>query len=127
VKHSSRTLLSEMHAIAEARRTLHGEVALSPWPPGHVAGAGQMMRYLAHGIPLLAMDQWDPAEAAMLIEKHRVVASSFTPFHLSGLIEAAERDQRDLSSLASCLVGANLPHISIASSIVMLRVGHAGR
>lgn len=106
VKHSSRTLLSEMHAVAEARRNLPNETTLSPWPPGHVAGAAQMMRYLAHGIPMVAMDQWDPAEAALLIEKYRVVASSFTPFHLSGLIEAAERDGRDLSSLASCLVGA---------------------
>lgn len=106
VKHSARTLLSEMHAIAEARRALTSEVSLSPWPPGHVAGAGQMMRYLAHGVPLVAMDQWNPAEAAMLIEKHRVAASSFTPFHLSGLIDAAERDGRDLTSLVSCLVGA---------------------
>jgi acyl-CoA synthetase (AMP-forming)/AMP-acid ligase II len=106
VKHSARTLLSELRAVAEARRALASEIAFSPWPPGHVAGACQMMRFLAHGVPLVTMDQWEPGEAAQLIEQHRVVSSSFTPFHLSGLIDAADRDGRDLSSLASCLVGA---------------------
>jgi acyl-CoA synthetase (AMP-forming)/AMP-acid ligase II len=105
VQHSSRAILAELDAITHSRRRLV-EVNLNPWPPGHVAGAWQMFRYLALGTPLVAMDMWEPGEAAMLIERHRVSACSFTPFTLSGLIEAAERDRRDLSSLKSCLVGA---------------------
>ena len=105
VCHSSRTLLSELEAVAHARRNII-EITLSPWPPGHVAGACTMMRYLAHGKKLVLMDQWDAADAAMLVEKHRISAGSFTPFHLTGILDAADRDGRDLSSLVSCLVGA---------------------
>ncbi len=106
VKHSARTLLSEVDAIAWSRRDLEDEIAFCPWPPGHVAGAFQLMRFLVTGAPVVLMDQWEPGEAAMLVEKYRIVSSSFTPFHLSGLLEAAERDGRDLSSLRSCMVGA---------------------
>lgn len=106
VMHSSKTLLSEMAALAYARRKLVVETTLSPWPPGHVAGACSMMRYLVQGIPLVLMDQWEPAEAAQLIETYQVCACSFTPFHLTGLLDAADRDNRDISSLVSCLVGA---------------------
>ena len=106
VQHSNRSLLSELAAIAEARKRIAVERTLSPWPPGHVAGACSMLRYLIQGTPLILMDQWEPGEAAMLIEQHGVSACSFTPFHLSGLLDAADRDGRDLSSLVSVLVGA---------------------
>ena len=107
VQHSNRTLLAELAAMAEARRALAGrEVALSPWPPGHVAGVIQLMRFLVDGVPLVAMDQWDPATAAALVARHRVTSTSGTPFHLGGMLDAAERDGRDLSSLSHYAVGA---------------------
>jgi len=105
VCHTSRTLLSELGQVSYARRAI-AEVNLSPWPPGHVAGACTMLRYLVQAKKLVLMDQWDAADAAMLIERHAISASSFTPFHLSGILDAADRDGRDLSSLASCMVGA---------------------
>jgi acyl-CoA synthetase (AMP-forming)/AMP-acid ligase II len=106
VRHSHRTLLSEMAIMKAARQQLGEETTLSPWPPGHVAGALSLMRFLIGDTNLILMDQWEPGKAAMLIEKERVNASSFTPFHLNGLIEAADRDKRDLSNLVHCLVGA---------------------
>ncbi|MET0376470.1 MAG: AMP-binding protein [Rhizorhabdus sp.] len=105
VCHSSRTLLSELIAVQAARRGIT-EVVLSPWPPGHVAGACTMMRFIVQGIKLVLMDQWDAATAAELIEREKVSAGSFTPFHLTGILDAADRDQRDLSSFISVLVGA---------------------
>ncbi|MET0370391.1 MAG: AMP-binding protein [Sphingobium sp.] len=105
VCHSSRTLLSELIAVQEARLGIK-EVVLSPWPPGHVAGACTMMRFIVQGIKLVLMDQWDAGAAAMLIERERVSAGSFTPFHLTGILDAADRDGRDLSSFVSVLVGA---------------------
>jgi acyl-CoA synthetase (AMP-forming)/AMP-acid ligase II len=105
VMHSSRSMLAEIEVLVATRAPGEAVVSLSPWPPGHVAGALSMLRFLT-GIPLVAMDQWDAATAAFLIERHRVTASSGTPFHLSGIVEAADRDGRDLSSLRSYLVGA---------------------
>lgn len=106
VRHSNRTLLSELVSSRMAREPLPGETVLSPWPPGHVAGALTMMRFLVEGTPLVLMDRWDASEAAMLIEREKVTSSSFTPFHLTGLLDAAERDGRDISSLTRCVVGA---------------------
>ncbi|MDO7842278.1 AMP-binding protein [Sphingomonas immobilis] len=105
VCHSSRTLLSEMAQVAYARRAIV-EVTLSPWPPGHVAGACTMMRYITQGSKLVLMDQWDVTDAAMLVERHRISSGSFTPFHVTGILDAADRDGRDLSSMVSVLVGA---------------------
>jgi acyl-CoA synthetase (AMP-forming)/AMP-acid ligase II len=65
-----------------------------------------MMRYLVQGLKLLLMDQWTGAEAAQLIEEHRISACSLTPFHLTAILDAADADGRDLSSLRNCLVGA---------------------
>ncbi|QJQ31415.1 AMP-binding protein [Sphingomonas lacunae] len=106
VKHSHRSLLAELAVQQAARGHVQNEVVLSPWPPGHVAGALSMLRFLVHGVPIVAMDQWDATAAARLIEEHRVTSSSGTPFHLSGIIEAAERDGRDVGSLINYLVGA---------------------
>ena len=105
VCHSSRTLLSELVAFARARQN-SVEITLSPWPPGHVAGACTMLRYLVNGTKLVLMDQWDASQAATLIDAHRVSACGFTPFHLTGLLDAADRNGHDLSTLVSCLVGA---------------------
>jgi non-ribosomal peptide synthetase component E (peptide arylation enzyme) len=55
---------------------------------------------------MVLADQWDAGTAAELIERHAINSSSFTPFHLSGILDAADRDRRDWSSLTNCLVGA---------------------
>jgi len=106
VMHSSRSLLAELAIQAEARKDIANEVLLSPWPPGHVAGALSMLRFLALGTPLVAMDQWDASLAAELIDRHRVTSSSGTPFHLTGIMDAADRHGRDLTSLRNYIVGA---------------------
>jgi acyl-CoA synthetase (AMP-forming)/AMP-acid ligase II len=106
VMHSSRTLLAELDSMLAMRAGVVDDVVISPWPPGHVAGVLSMFRFLASGIPLVLMDQWDAALAAELVERHRITSSSGTPFHLSGMIDAADRDGRDLSSFRNYLVGA---------------------
>jgi acyl-CoA synthetase (AMP-forming)/AMP-acid ligase II len=106
VQHTSRTLLSEMATQAHAKRDGGAERVLSPWPPGHVAGAIGMLRYLVEGVPLVLMDQWSPDEAARLVAEHQVTHMSTTPFHLSGLLDGAEAGGHDLSSLRSVLTGA---------------------
>lgn len=102
VKHSHATLLAELrqHIDEELRP------ALSPWPPGHVAGCLGFMRYWVFGQHQILMDRWEPHLAAELIEKHRVYMTSGTPFHLGGLLDAADADGRDISSLQSYMAGA---------------------
>lgn len=106
VRHSHRGLLAEIDAMAWQRRELIGERVFSPWPPGHIAGAISLLRFAAGHSELVLADQWDAAAAAELIERHAINSSSFTPFHLQGILDAADRDGRDLSGLSNCLVGA---------------------
>jgi acyl-CoA synthetase len=106
VMHSSKTILAELTAQQASRADIADEVLLSPWPPGHVAGALSLLRFLSFGVPIVAMDQWDAGSAADLIDRHKVTTSSGTPFHLSGIVEAADAGGHSLSSLRNYIVGA---------------------
>jgi acyl-CoA synthetase len=78
---------------------------LTPFPAGHIAGFNFLLRPIVSGTEMVFMDRWDASLGAELIERHRVRLSGGTPFHLHGLLEAAKRDARDLSSLASYSMG----------------------
>lgn len=106
VMHSARTFLAEMASMREMRGETEEDIVISPWPPGHVAGALSMYRFLCQGTPLVLMDQWDATLAAELIDRYKPTSSSGTPFHLSGMLTAADANGYDLSSLRQYLVGA---------------------
>ena len=106
VMHSARGFLAEMETMRLMRAGSDDDAVISPWPPGHVAGALSMYRFLCQGTPLILMDQWDARLAAELIDWHKVTSSSGTPFHLSGMIAAADAQGYDLTSLRQYLVGA---------------------
>jgi acyl-CoA synthetase len=106
VMHSARGFLAEMETMRLMRAGSDDDAVISPWPPGHVAGALSMYRFLCQGTPLILMDQWDAMLAAELIDRHKVTSSSGTPFHLSGMMAAADARGYDLSSLRQYLVGA---------------------
>jgi acyl-CoA synthetase (AMP-forming)/AMP-acid ligase II len=107
VMHSARTLLSEIATQKMVRLDrLPEERVLSPWPPGHVAGAIAMLRFLTDGGVLVLMDQWSGEEAARLVAEHGINSMSTTPFHLAGLLDGASSGGHDLSSLKSVLTGA---------------------
>lgn len=106
VMHTHRTMLAE-NAAQKAARSIEGrETVLSPWPPGHVAGALQMLRFLTEGVDLVAMDQWDAAAAARLVAEYDVTSTSGTPFHLMALLDAADAQGIGLESLQSYIIGA---------------------
>lgn len=106
VMHSARTFLAELASMREMRGESDDDAIISPWPPGHVAGALSMYRFLCQGTPLVLMDQWDAALAARLIEEHNITSSSGTPFHLAGMMAAADAHGYTLASLRQYLVGA---------------------
>ncbi|MGN6691396.1 MAG: AMP-binding protein [Sphingopyxis sp.] len=106
VMHSARTFLAELASMREMRGETDDDAIISPWPPGHVAGALSMYRFLCQGTPLVLMDQWDATLAARLIDQHKVTSSSGTPFHLAGMMAAADAHGYDLGSLRQYLVGA---------------------
>jgi acyl-CoA synthetase len=97
---------------------------LTPFPAGHIAGFNFLLRPFVTGTDMVFMDRWDASLAAELVERYRVRLSGGTPFHLQGLLEAATREHRDLSSLASYGLGGTgvtPEHVELAD-----RAGFAG-
>ncbi|MET0143447.1 MAG: AMP-binding protein [Ilumatobacteraceae bacterium] len=76
------------------------------FPFGHIAGALTIGRMFIHGIKMILVDRWEPHAAAALVEEHGVESSAGTPYHLQTLIDAAEADGRDITSLRRMGTGA---------------------
>jgi acyl-CoA synthetase (AMP-forming)/AMP-acid ligase II len=110
--------------VAALGRPGGGGPYLTPFPAGHIAGFNFLLRPFVTGTDMVFMDRWDARLAAELVERHRVRLSGGTPFHLQGLLDAAKRDGRDLSSLASYSMGGTgvtPEHVAAAD-----RAGFAG-
>ena len=115
VRHTSRTLLAELAAQDLGWKS--AGAALVPWPSGHIAGSLAMLGHAVLARPTVVLESWDAAAAARLIEAFAVDQTSGTPFHLAGLLEAAQRDGRDLSSLKRFIIGATtVPPAVVAAS-----------
>ncbi len=105
VQHSANTLAAEVRSMSEALDEAGG-VYLAAFPAGHIAGVLGLLRTALLGATSVVMDRWDPTHAAELVETHGVTSTSGAPFFLSSLLDAAETDGRDLSSIRNYLVGA---------------------
>ncbi|MGQ5700568.1 AMP-binding protein [Sandaracinobacteroides sp. A072] len=115
VRHSARSLLAELNARRQTGRA--EDYALSPWPSGHIAGTLAVMGHALLGRPTIILEAWDAALAAELVERFGVRQMSGAPVHLSGLMDAAARDGRDISSFEQFLIGATtVPPALVAAS-----------
>ncbi|MEN9717210.1 MAG: hypothetical protein RIQ99_88 [Pseudomonadota bacterium] len=118
VRHTSRSLLAELSA--QRRDGSFGDYGLSPWPSGHIAGTLGVMGHALLGRPMVILEAWDAGLAAELVERFQVRQMSGTPFHLSGLMEAAQRDGRIITSFEQFLIGATtVPPALVAASEAM--------
>jgi non-ribosomal peptide synthetase component E (peptide arylation enzyme) len=69
-----------------------------------------LLRSLVLGTSAVLLDAWDPHLAAAAVEQYRVGSTAGTPYFVTSLLEAAEEDGGDLSSLTRFMVGAaNVP------------------
>ncbi|WP_216234025.1 AMP-binding protein [Novosphingobium sp. NDB2Meth1] len=121
VRHTSRSLLAEL--AAQRGDTPADDCGLSPWPSGHIAGTLGVMAHALLGRPMVILEAWDPGLAAELVDRFKVRQMSGTPFHLSGMMEAAARDGRDLTSFTQFLIGATTvpPALVAASEAIGIR------
>ena len=99
--HTHRTLLASTFSAA-LWRGLHAEsVVLGVAPLFHLLGMqNAMLMPMALGATVVMLPRWDAANAARLIERHRVSAWAAPPAMLNDFFAHPEAQQRDLSSLA---------------------------
>ncbi|OBF12065.1 cyclohexanecarboxylate-CoA ligase [Mycobacterium sp. ACS4331] len=106
VQHTHASLLGELASMDEMRGTVTKSTTLSVFPAGHIAGTLGILRMFCRPGTTLALDAWNAERAARLIDRHGVTTSGGAPIHLSGILDIAERDGLDLSSLREYTTGA---------------------
>ncbi len=106
VQHTANTLIAEIRTTAAATGTGQKDVSLAAFPAGHIAGVLALLRLFVIGTSTVLMDVWDPALAARLVPEHRITSTAGAPFHLSSMMDEAERNGNDLSTITNYMVGA---------------------
>ena len=106
VQHSTNTLISEIRTSATATGSGQGDVNLAAFPAGHIAGVLGLLRLFVLGTSTVLMDAWDPVLAARLVEEYRVTTTAGAPFYVASIMDEAERNGNDLSSITGYMVGA---------------------
>lgn len=84
-----------------------GDCFLLSMPMNHVSGLHtQTTTFLARGLPIVIMSQWEPEEACRLIEQHRITLAYILVAPLLQLLDAPLRKKYDLSSLQRLMTAA---------------------
>jgi cyclohexanecarboxylate-CoA ligase len=105
VLHCHRSLLAD---VAQIRAFFAGDpyIVLAAFPFGHIAGLLDLLRLYLHADRTVVMEAWDPSAGARLVDQHAVTSTAGTPFHLAGLLDAAEAEGLRLSTVREYITGA---------------------
>ena len=106
VLHSHNTIRAELHSLALRNPGSEHGIHLGAGPAGHIGGTYNQMRLALYGNKMVLMDAWDAVVAANLVHHYSVTGSSGTPFFLSGLLDAADELEIDVSSLVNYQLGS---------------------
>lgn len=77
-------------------------------PMSHVSGLHtETTTFVARGLPIVIMKQWEPAEACRLIERHRITLAYILVTPLLQLLASPTLRQHDLTSLRRLITAAS--------------------
>jgi len=117
VQHTHNTLLAEIRSLEQFLYAGERSVNLGAFPAGHIAGVLSLLRMFVFGTTTILLDQWNPADAARLVEQHHVTATAGAPIFLRTLLDQAAALGTDLSSLRNYMVGgASVPPSLVAEA-----------
>ncbi|ETB16042.1 hypothetical protein O983_27905 [Mycobacterium avium 09-5983] len=105
MQHSHNTILAEQRTLPALIAGASDDVSLVTFPPGHIAGVGNMLRSLMSGSRSVFLDGWDPVRAVELGHDYRVTSTAGAPIHLQGLLDLVDAGVA-LPALREFLVGA---------------------
>jgi acyl-CoA synthetase (AMP-forming)/AMP-acid ligase II len=64
------------------------------------------MNFVLEGRSCVFLEQWDGAVAARAVDRYKLGSSAGTPLHITDLLDAADRENLDVSSLSDYMAGA---------------------
>jgi len=113
VKHTHNTMLCDLNAerVSAEPATpvpMPDGPSFALQPAGHMAGFLTIMRpFVSPGADTVLLDQWFPEDAARLVEKYKIAGAASPPIFLTTMIEAAEKEGIDITSLKSFGLGGS--------------------
>jgi cyclohexanecarboxylate-CoA ligase len=78
---------------------------LMPWPAGHIGGLCALLAPIMTRAFSILVDQWDPKEAARLIDEYRVDSFCGAPIHVAAMLDLFDEGEFDLSSIRDVMSG----------------------
>ncbi|MCW2625555.1 MAG: AMP-dependent synthetase and ligase [Mycobacterium sp.] len=105
VQHSHNTVLAEQRTLPALIAGAPDDVSLVTFPPGHIAGVGNMLRPLMSGGRTVFLDGWDPVRVVELGHEYGVTSTAGAPIHLQDILDLAGTGVK-LPALREFLVGA---------------------
>ena len=100
------SLLAAVEATLGARPVGDDDTLLTPFPLCHVAGYNVLVLH-RRARPLVLMRRFDPGHLAALVREHGVTMLSLAPTMLSMLLDAADVDDADLTTVRALGYGAS--------------------
>ncbi|MGV0791169.1 class I adenylate-forming enzyme family protein [Mycolicibacterium sp. XJ1819] len=105
VQHTHNTVLAEQRTAAGLLAGAAGDVLLVGFPPGHIAGVGNILRPMTTEKRCVFVDEWSPQRAVDAVAQFGVTATAGAPIHLQGILEVPDATTK-LATLREFLVGA---------------------
>ena len=106
VRHTRRTTLAEAYDVGYDLGVPEEELTfLYTSGAGHIAGFVYPLRVLARGMRCVVLDGWDAALAARIVDAEKPTVMAGLPFHVVSMLDAADAEGLDLSSLLMATIG----------------------
>jgi acyl-CoA synthetase (AMP-forming)/AMP-acid ligase II len=100
IMHTEQTTNFSVRAAWSSLGMDGSDVVWMPSPIGHSTGFNYGVRMaLYHGVKLVLQDRWDGSEAARFVESERCTYTLAATTFVHDIVEAARRDDRDISSM----------------------------
>lgn len=105
VIHTHQTLMAELRNMPQAPMNQPDRVTLMPWPAGHIGGLCALLAPIMTRSLFVLIDQWDPREAARLIEQYRVELFCGAPIHVDAMLDLLDAGEFELGSVREVMSG----------------------
>ncbi|MET7335434.1 AMP-binding protein [Nonomuraea sp. NPDC005650] len=105
-RHTRRTMLAEAFDVGY-RLPVRDEELLYLYTSGagHIAGYVYPLRVLARGMRCIVLDGWDAPLSARIVDQDKPTVMAGLPFHLISMLDIADEEGLDLSSLLMATIG----------------------
>jgi long-chain acyl-CoA synthetase len=117
VVHTSETLSETVDLIVKHWGFSGDDIMIESLPMAHMSGLITFLTYIQFGAPFVLLEVFDADTVLDTIERHHCTWYAGFPAQYAALIECQRARPRDLTSLRTCLTGADACPIDLQESV----------